>query len=331
MEVLRGVHQIPSPFPGGVPHHTNVYLIEGTQGHIVVDSGWDTQESLWALQEGMKGRQLKLRDITHVIITHIHPDHYGLASKIRQISGAKVGMHQLEADAIVPRYKDYEDLLNNTERELRQNGVPQDELPVLKEASPWMNQYVTPDPPELLLEDGDTIYNGSCELEVIWTPGHTSGHICLFERKRKFILTGDHVLYETTPHIGVNPQSRSNPLGDYVDSLKRLEHLKASFVLPGHGPVFNALGLRIEKILKHHEQRKQHIMKTLHSGTKTAYQIAGEIPWMVDEGGAAFENLGVWDKRMAVTETIAHLRLLMEEDRVANIDMEGASFYLAKD
>jgi len=95
--------------------------------------------------------------------------------------------------------------------------------------------------------------------------------------------------------------------------------------------VFNALGLRIEKILQHHEERKRAIMRSLHDGLKTAYDIAQKIPWMVNEGDTAFQDLPVWDRRMAITETIAHLKLLMEEDRVGNVDMDGASLYLAKD
>ena len=331
MEVLRGVHQIKTPFPEGISRHTNVYVIEGGNGNIMVDCGWDCQESLWALQEGIKASHLKLRDITKVIITHIHPDHYGLSNKIKQICGAKIAMHKIEAGLISQRYEDFTDLLKDTEEELRQNGVPNDELSQLKEASLWMNKYVTPDSPDIILDDGDTISNDSCELEVLWTPGHSPGHICLYERRRKFIITGDHILYETTPHIGVNPQSGDNPLDDYVSSLKKLQRLKVTFILPGHGPVFNALGLRIDKILYHHEQRKRDIMKSLHDGLKTAYQIATQIPWMTDEGGTVFQYLGVWDRRMAVTETIAHLRLLIQEDKVGNVDMDGASLYIAKE
>jgi len=331
MQVLNGVHQIKTPGPGSASWPTNVYAIEGSDGHILVDSGWDSQESLWALQEGIKAANLKLRDITKVVITHIHPDHYGLSSKIKQICGAQVAIHRIDASFISPRYKDFANLIKKTEELLRQNGVPENELPQLKEASLWMNKYVTPDAPEVMLEDGDIISNDSFELEVLLTPGHSPGHICLYERERKFILTGDHILYDTTPHIGFNPQSGDNPLGDYVSSLKKLERLKVHFILPGHGPVFNALGLRIENILQHHEERKRAIMQSLRSGLKTAYEIAQQIPWMANEGGTAFLDLPVWDKRMAVTETLAHLKLLMEEDRVGNVDMDGASLYLAKD
>jgi glyoxylase-like metal-dependent hydrolase (beta-lactamase superfamily II) len=331
MRVLNGVHQIKTPGPGGASLSTNVYAIEGGDGHILVDSGWDSQDSLWALQEGIKGINLKLRDIKKVVITHMHPDHYGLSSKIKQICGAQVAIHRIDASFISSRYKDFADLIKKTEELLRQNGVPQDELPQLKEASLWMNKYVTPDPPEVMLEDGDIISNDSFEFEVLWTPGHSPGHICLYEQEKKFIFTGDHVLYDTIPHVGFNPQSGDNPLGDYISSLEKLGHLKVNFILPGHGPVFNALGLRIEKILQHHEERKRAIMRSLHSGFKTAYEIAQQIPWMVEEGGTAFQDLPVWDKRMAVSETIAHLKLLMVEDRVSNVAMNGASLYMAKD
>jgi glyoxylase-like metal-dependent hydrolase (beta-lactamase superfamily II) len=331
MEILNGVHQIKIPAPESASWYTNVYVIEGSDSHILVDSGWDSQESLWALQEGVKSANLKLRDIKQVVITHIHPDHYGLSTKIKQICGAQVAIHRIDAGFIFPRYKDFDNLIKQTAELLRQNGAPEDELLQLKEASLWMNKYVTPDLPEVNLEDGGTISNDSFEFEVLWTPGHSPGHICLYERERKFILTGDHVLYDTTPHVGFNPQSGDDPLGDYISSLKKLERLKVNFILPGHGPVFNALGLRIEKILQHHEERKRAIMRSLNDGLKTAYEIAHQIPWMVNEGGTTFQDLPVWDRRMAVHETIAHLKLLMKEDRVGNVDMDGASLYLAKD
>ncbi|NWF77013.1 MAG: MBL fold metallo-hydrolase [Chloroflexi bacterium] len=331
MQILNGVHQIKTPCPRSASWSTNVYAIEGSDGHILVDSGWDSQESLWALQEGLKAAHLKLRDIKKVVITHIHPDHYGLSTKIKQICGAQVAIHKIDADFIFPRYKDFADLMQKTEDLLRQNGVPADELPQLVGASLWMNKYVTPDLPEVKLEDGDVISNGSFEFEVLWTPGHSLGHVCLYERNRRFIITGDHVLYDTFPHVSFNPQSGGNPLANYISALKKLESFNVHFILPGHGPVFNALGLRIERILQHHEERKRAILRTLRDGLKTAYAIAQQIPWTVNGADTAFRDLGVWDKRMAVTETIAHLKLLTKEGRVSNVDMDGASLYLAKD
>ena len=331
MRILDGVHQIKTPCPRSSSWSTNAYVIEGSDGHILIDSGWDSQESLWAFQEGLRAANLKLRDIKKVVITHIHPDHYGLSTKIKQLCGAQVAIHKIDADFILPRYKDFADLMEKTGNLLRQNGVPADELLRLVEASLWMNKYVTPDSPEVKLEDGDIISNGSFKFDVLWTPGHSLGHICLYERNKKFIITGDHVLYDTFPHVSFNPQSGDNPLGNYVSSLKKLESLNVHFILPGHGPVFNALGLRIQRILQHHEERKRAILRTLRDGLKTAYAIAQQIPWTVNGADVAFRDLGVWDKRMAVTETIAYLKLLTEEGRVGNVDMDGACLYLSKE
>ena len=331
MEIVSGIHQIRVPFPKDLSGYTNVYVLEGDEGNILIDAGWDAPESLWALREGLKADRLKLQDIKKIVITHIHPDHYGLASKVKQLTGARVAMHRIEAEFINPRYKDFEVLLKETEKVLRRNGVPQAELPELKDASLWMNQFVTPDLPEVLLDDGDNISNGSFEIRVIETPGHSPSHICLYEARRKVLFSGDHILYDITPHIGFNPQSGDNPLGDYISSLKKLERLAVNFVLPGHGPVFNSLRLKVADILYHHEQRKRHIIRAMNEGLKTAYQIAEDIPWMPKQGGAAFHDLAPWDRRLAVMETIAHLKLLSSEDKIGEVDMDGVSLYLAKD
>jgi glyoxylase-like metal-dependent hydrolase (beta-lactamase superfamily II) len=331
MEIIAGIHQIKVPFPKGIPGDTNAYVVEGDEGNILIDCGWDSPEGLSAFIKGLEWDRLKLRDIQQIVVTHVHPDHYGLASKIKQLCGAKVAMHKIEAGFINSRYKDFGVLLKETEEELRQNGVPQTELPQLKDASLWMNQFVTPDSPDVTLEDGDEISNGSVELEVLWTPGHSPGHICLYEPTKKLLFSGDHVLYDTTPHVGFHPQTGDNPLGDYISSLEKLKELEANFILPGHGPVFNSLKLRVAEILYHHEQRKKNIMKVLNNSLKTAYQAAEGIPWMTDQGSTAFQDLAPWDRRLAVMETIAHLKLLTSEGKVGNVDMDGVSLYLSKD
>jgi len=331
MEIVNGVHQIKLPFPKGVSGHTNVYVVEGDEGNILIDAGWDSTESLWALRQGLTNERLKLRDIKKVVITHIHPDHYGLASKIKQLCGAKVAMHKTEAEFINSRYEDFSELLKETEEELRRNGIPQTELPQFRDASLWMNQFVTPDLPDVMLDDGDIISNGSFEIEVLWTPGHSPGHICLYEPRKRLLFSGDHVLYDITPHVGFHPQSGDNPLGDYLSSLEKLDNFKVNFVLPGHGPVFNSLKLRVGEILYHHEQRKREILKALSDGLKTAYQIAEGILWIPEQGGVAFQDLASWDRRLAVMETIAHLKLLVAEGKLGNVDMDGASLYLRKD
>jgi glyoxylase-like metal-dependent hydrolase (beta-lactamase superfamily II) len=331
MEIVSGVHQIKLPFPEGMPGYTNVYVVEGSRGNILVDSGWGNSEVLWAFREGLRENGLKFQDINWVVITHIHGDHYGLASKLKEFCGAEVVMHRVEAGLINSRYKDFAGLLKQIEEELSRNGVPQFELSKLTEASIWMRQFVSPDLPDVMLDDGDRLSNGSFEFEVLRTPGHSPGHICLYEPRKKWLFCGDHVLFKTIPHVGFHPQSGDNPLGDYINSLDRLVALRANFIFPGHGPVFNSLKLRVAEILQHHAQRERDIIKAMSSGFRTAYRVATEIPWKLEAGGIAFKDLAPWDRRLAILETIAHLRLLMVEGKVGKIDQGGISLYLSKD
>jgi len=330
MEIISGVHQIKVPLlPGLSELDTNVYVVEGSQGNIMIDSGWNRPESFALLIEKLKEDRIKLQDIKKIIITHIHPDHYGLASKVKQLCGAEVAMHRIEAGLIDLRYINFAELLEEVGKELRRNGVSQAELLEMTKASLWMNRFVVPDPPDIMLDDGDELGNGSFEFQVLRTPGHSPGHICLYEPNRKLLFCGDHILFETTPHVGFHPQSGDNPLGDYLSSLEAMENLKVNFVFPGHGPVFNSLHLRVAYILNHHEQRKKAIIRAISYGLKTAYQVAEEIPWMLEQGGVAFQDLGLQDRRLAVMETVSHLRLLTLESKVSKIDEDGVSLYLA--
>jgi glyoxylase-like metal-dependent hydrolase (beta-lactamase superfamily II) len=329
MEIISGIHQIKIPFPKGMLDYTNIYVVEGSEGNIMIDAGWDNPEAFSALREGLNEDRLKFQDIKKIVITHIHPDHYGLASKVKQLCGAKVAMHRIEAGLVDSRYVNFTELLKEMEEELSSNGVPQAELPEMKEASLWMKQFVLPDPPDIMLEDGDKLGNGSLEFEVLRTPGHSLGHICLYEPNRRLLFSGDHILFNITPHVGFHPQSGDNPLGDYISSLKMIEELRVNFVFPGHGPVFNSLKIRVAEILRHHEQRKKVIVESLSDGLKTAYQIAEEIPWVPEQRGVSFQDLALQDKRLAILETIAHLRLLMSEGNVGKIEKDGVSLYLA--
>ena len=331
MRIVSGVYQIKLPFPHDIPEYTNVYVVEGSKGNILIDTGWDSPEAIWAFREGLKENLLKFQDINWIVITHIHADHYGLASKLKELCQAEVVMHRIEAGLINSRYKDFDGLLGELREELSINGVPQDELTELNEASLWINQFVTPDLPDIMLDDGDIVSNGSFEFEVLRTPGHSPGHICLYEPSKRWLFCGDHVLYNTTPHIGLHPQSGDNPLRDYINSMEMLDRYNINFIFPGHGPVFNSLRLRAEGIFQHHEQRKRAIMEVLSDGLKTAYQVATAIPWKAEAGGVAFGDLSPWDRRLAILETIAHLKLLASEGEVGKIDQNGIYLYLSQD
>ena len=144
MEIVRDVFQIKLPLTFVPLEYINVYVVRGVEGAILVDTGWNTPEAFSALEDGLKEHGIGWGDITQIVITHIHPDHYGLAKKIREYSGAVVAMHKIEAGLVDPRYVNFDSLLKELGHELYNNGVPLDELPGLEEASLWMSEFVMP-------------------------------------------------------------------------------------------------------------------------------------------------------------------------------------------
>jgi len=137
-----------------------------------------------------------------------------------------------------------------------------------------MVKYVAPTPPDVTLNGGEEVTAGDFTFRVLWTPGHSPGHICLYEPARKVLLSGDHILPGITPNVGLHPQSGTDPLGDYLRSLKEIRKMDISLVLPGHEEPFADVGKRIGELIRHHQQRNSNIIAKIRTEPKTAYQIA---------------------------------------------------------
>jgi glyoxylase-like metal-dependent hydrolase (beta-lactamase superfamily II) len=328
MEIVQGVHQIKIPLPGAVDH-MNVYLIEGTQGNLLIDTGFDTPEAFGALRDALKFSGFGFKDITVIAATHIHPDHYGMVDKLKQLSGARVALSDIEARFLDSRYGKTDSLLEEVKKLLAFNGVPESDLTELAESSLAIKQFVGVVKPDIILKDGDKITVAASEFKVILTPGHSPGHICLYEPKRKLFFSGDHLLPDIFPHVGFHPQSGANPLADFFKSLDALAELEVSFIFPGHGSVFSGFSLRLGELHYYHEQRQRTIMRIIESDNKSAYQIATEIPWMPAGDSVPFNKLSAFDKRLAVMETLAQLKLLMSEGKAQKVVKENIDLYWA--
>jgi glyoxylase-like metal-dependent hydrolase (beta-lactamase superfamily II) len=327
MEIVQGVHQIKLPLPAGALDHNNAYLIEGSNGNLLIDTGFDTPEAFAALRDGLRFSGFGFKDITQIVVTHIHPDHYGLADKLKQMSGAKVALSEVEAKFIDSRYVKTDALLKKVRSLFKSNGVPEEDLTELSDASMAVRKFVGVVPPDIKLKNGDKITVDSSEFKVVLTPGHSPGHICLYEPKRKLFFSGDHILPDIFPHVGLHPQSGENPLGDFFNSLEVLANLEVSFIFPGHGSVFSGFKLRLGDLYRHHEQRQLAIKRIIEDDMKTAYQIATEIPWMPGGEAVSFDKLSAFDKRLAVMETLAQLKLLMIEGKAEKVVKENIDIY----
>jgi len=330
-EVIPNIYRLQLPIPGSDLGYVNTYLVKGDSECLLIDTGWNTEEAFNSLEWQLSSLNINLKEIRQIVVTHIHPDHYGLGGKLKGISGAKLAAHYLEKDLIESRYVNMNGLLQNIAQWLYINGVPTDELPKLQTASVGMAMFVVPIPPDVTLYGAETISAAPFSFKVIWTPGHSPGHICLYEPSQKILLSGDHILPTITPNIGLHPQSGSNPLDDYLNSLNTMKQLEVKLVLPGHENPFPDLQQRINEIVQHHEQRILEILEILKVESKTAYQISSEMTWMSDRGGLKWQQLAPLDKRLAVMETIAHLKSMRISGKIDRFHKDDNLYYCLSD
>ena len=168
---------------------------------------------------------------------------------------------------------------------------PPDEVADTRDATVGLEDFVTPANPDVTLHGGETIATGRFTFQVLWTPGHSPGHICLYEPEKKVLISGDHILPTITPNVGQHPQSGENPLDKYLNSLKDLKQLDVGLILPGHEKPFTGLKARIDELIQHHKQRSLEILAALNGEAKTAYQVVREMTWGISAGYAGYAPL----------------------------------------
>lgn len=304
--VRPGLWSVPLPLPDNPLRYVLVYCWELTDGIAIVDAGWDTAESWTALNEGLAVAGYQMSDVRAVLVTHVHPDHYGMAGRIREQSDAWVALHPAEAAMLPDRYANVDSLVALTAEWLGRCGVPDVELRALAQASVELLPYIRLATPDRLLEDGARVPLREWELYAMWTPGHTAGHLCFHERQQRILLSGDHVLPRISPNISAHPQQSSNPLGRFVDSLLRVRRLDLAEVMPAHEYRFRGMADRVDQLLAHHAQRLARIDELLVDRPGlTAWQLSELLPW-----SRSWPEVGTWMRRAAVGETLAHLVLL---------------------
>ncbi|MCW2573962.1 MAG: beta-lactamase domain protein, partial [Frankiales bacterium] len=289
-----------------------------------VDAGWNTDDAFDTLATGLSALGASVADVRGVMVTHIHPDHYGLAGRVRETSGAWVGLHPADAALIPDRYEQTDDLLVRVAATLRRWGAPPDEVEGLTYASMPVLAFVSTVKPDVLLEDGDKPEVPGWDLQAIWTPGHSPGHLCFWEAGNKLMLSGDHVLPRITPNIPFHPQASSDPLGDFLHSLDKLRGYESEEVLPAHEHRFVGLDARIDELQAHHEKRFEEVIAAIQGGSTTAWEIAGRMGW-----SRPWERIEGFMRRAAVAEAMSHLTVLRNRGLIREVPGEPTQWLLA--
>ncbi len=326
-EVIPGIHQFRVPLPNSWLPYVLVYCIKGDDGYTLIDCGWNTDEAWSALTEQLGQIGADVKDVAHLIVTHIHPDHYGLAGRLKKTAGCEVVLHEREGGMIDARYTHPEKLLEHMKVWLRSQGVPQDLANELHGASMPARAFVVETEPDRRLKGGEKIRIGPYTLEAMWTPGHSPGHICLVEHDARFMMTGDHVLPGISPNISLHPQQEGNPLADYIESLEKVKALGIRKGLAAHEHIIEDLPKRIDELEKHHRDRLDEMLAAITRGAETAYDVGAAIVWAT----GTFDTFSPWQKRAAVTETLAHLEYARSRGMVTAEEKDGVVRYRRHD
>src|SRR2546430_1371896 len=228
---------------------------------------------------------------------------------------ADLYIHRREVPLVHPRYVELEHLAEEDLHFLLGNGVPADEAEVLSNSQRALSQVVKTAEPSVQLDGAESIEMGSRRLRVEWTPGHSPGHICLYDSADGLLFAGDHVLPELSPNIGLHPQSTPDPLHDYLQGLKRMVDRKPTLVLPAHGRPFADVTARVDALVSHHHRRLDQILEIVGREKKTAWQVALEL-W------GPRDNF--YEKRLALQEGLAHLQALAVQGRVSKSVTPGS-------
>jgi len=305
-----GIRRITCPLPTR-PGHVHAYLLPGDDGWTLVDTGIglpDAQERWAAELAGLDG------PVVRILITHFHPDHVGAAADVATVSGAPV--HQGALD-----YSQCELVWGNPDWPQRiadwflSHGVPRESAEELIASGSVYAPFIRYQADPVLVAEGHRLDG----WELVAAPGHADGQLCLL--KEGVLVSADHLLGRISPTVGLWPESRPDPLGDYLGALERTIELGPGLALPGHGePIADPVG-RARELIEHHRERLEITEAVLTAVPRSGYEVSFDL---------FGRELKPAARRFAVAETLSHLERLVLEDRAQRREDIGYVAYTAR-
>ncbi|WP_068154621.1 MBL fold metallo-hydrolase [Rhodococcus phenolicus] len=309
-QIRPGLWSIPVPMPRNPLRYVLVYAFAIDDGLALIDVGMDTEESWNALVDGIADTGHHISDVRYAAITHLHPDHFGLAPRLRETTGAAIAMHAAEAVALGHQTPaDVDADVEAWRVDLVGLGAP----PEVVEAERFaLVRFAPGESADVVLNHGTTLDLPGWNLEAVWTPGHTPGHLAFLDRDHDLLFSGDHMLPRISPNISSGPDELPDPLHRYLLSLHATTRLPDCEVLPAHEYRFRGAGERARQLMAHHDARLTEIRDTVEARPEsTAWEITVAVTW-----SRPIDTLSPRLQRLAVRETQAHLIVLADRGEI---------------
>ena len=264
----------------------HAYVLEGERGRILVDTGLGLpgDERAW---DGL--------EVDAIVLTHMHPDHVGGTERAAEATRARVHQLALDYDQCV-RVWGSADWPERMAAWFRSHGVPTSVADELVEQGHAVAPFIRFVREPSLLREGDRVDG----WEVVWLPGHADGHAALL--RDGVLVCGDVLLADISPAIGLYPESRPDPLADYLRTLERIVELAPAVAYPGHGPPLREPAERARELVGHHTRRLEETHAALDGTPRNGYEVSLAL---------FGDDLPPPQRRFAVAETLSHLEHLV--------------------
>jgi len=307
VQVAEGIFQVqlPLPFPLRIVHS---YVLRDGDGWTVIDTGINYPAGRAAWQATLAELGIAPKAIRRIILTHAHPDHYGMAGWLVEQSGASVQLAPLEQEFVRTVWHAGGAKEQAIVDFFRAHGMPAELAEQVRHSMAETRAMTLPWPVTSVIEPGESLQLGERTFQVIAAPGHSDQHLVFYCAEERLLLCGDAVLIKITPNISLWPHGRPDPLADYLQSLDRLAALPVDLALPGHGPLIRAFGERLTELRAHHHERLE-IMEQVAGSGAAAFSICTAV--------FPTSALSPHQLRFAMAETLAHVEYLVGVGRLA--------------
>lgn len=302
----------------------NSYLLRDEKGITLIDPGPRTESTEQEWNDALAALQIRMDEITSIVLTHHHPDHYGLAGWFQEKMGAKVWMSERahkEAQLMWGYDAHTSDMNDKLPAFFAMHGMPESWLVQLPEHLNSFIPQVSPQPQVSYISEVMQISMGGRVWVPVQTAGHAPGHLSFYHPDSGVMLCGDAVLPQISPNVSLVPGSDTQPLHLYLEGLRRLRELHVRTAYPGHRHPFTHFRERIDALLLHHEERLTAISGMLSAaGGLTAFEVCVAL---------FGDKLGIHQMRFAMCEALAHLDELVRQKRAELKDQEGAALFIS--